>query len=125
MSNDAMKSIKLSFTELAEPQMKQRADTFNRLMQTRRSVREFSDRVVWRQIVDRCLITAGSAPSGANRQPWHFAVVSAPAIKKQIRLAAEKEEEEFYSSRAPQDWLEALAPLGTDSNKPFLQAPPI
>ncbi len=124
MSDDAIKTIKLSFTELTEPQMKQRADTFNRLMQTRRSVREFSDRVVCRQIVDRCLITAGSAPSGANRQPWHFAVVSAPAIKRQIRLAAEKEEEEFYSSRAPQDWLEALAPLGTDSNKPFLQRAP-
>ncbi|NQV68470.1 MAG: nitroreductase family protein [Pseudohongiella sp.] len=124
MSNDATKTIKLSFAELTEAQILQRADTFYHLMQARRSVREFSDRVVCRQIIDRCLLTAGSAPSGANRQPWHFAVVSAPAIKRQIRLAAEKEEEEFYSSRAPQDWLEALAPLGTDSNKPFLQRAP-
>jgi nitroreductase len=79
---------------------------------------------VAREIIENCLLTAGSAPSGANRQPWHFAVVSDPAIKQRIREAAEKEEQEFYAARAPQDWLDVLKPLGTDSNKPFLQRAP-
>jgi nitroreductase len=70
------------------------------------------------------LLTAGSAPSGANRQPWHFAVVSDPARKQEIRLGAEEEEREFYQRRAPQDWLDALAPLGTDEHKPFLEIAP-
>lgn len=124
MSNDAVKTIELAFQELTEPEMKQRAESFNKLMQARRTVREFSSRAVSREIIDQCLATAGSAPSGANRQAWHFAVVSDPSIKKQIRLGAEKEEAEFYSSRAPQDWLDALTPLGTDSNKPFLERAP-
>ena len=87
-------------------------------------MRDFSSREVPRAVIDACLATAGSAPSGANRQPWHFALISDPAIKREIRIAAEAEEEEFYSRRAPQDWLDALAPLGTDSEKPFLEHAP-
>lgn len=124
MSNDAIKTIELSFNQLTESEMEQRAETFKQLMQSRRTVREFSDREIPREIIDNCLATAASAPSGANRQCWHFAVVSKPSIKKQIRIAAEKEEKEFYTSRAPQDWLDALAPLGTDSDKPFLERAP-
>ena len=101
-----------------------RASTFEEQMRTRRSVRDFSDRPVTQGVIEKCLLTAGSAPSGANRQPWHFAVVGDPAIKQRIREGAEKEEQEFYSNRAPQDWLDALKPLGTDSNKPFLQRAP-
>lgn len=90
----------------------------------RRTVRDFSDRAVPRPVIENCLRAAGTAPNGANRQPWHFVVVSDPAIKKKIRLAAEKEEREFYRNRAPADWLEALAPLGTNENKPFLEEAP-
>jgi iodotyrosine deiodinase len=119
-----VKTIDLQFEQMAEEVMALRARSFEKRMQTRRTVRDFSDRPVAREIIENCLLTAGSAPSGANRQPWHFAVVSDPAIKQQIRTGAEKEEQEFYSSRAPQDWLDVLKPLGTDSNKPFLQRAP-
>lgn len=124
MSDQILKTVSLKFEILPETEMKFRAIAFSEAMQSRRSVRDFSDRPVPREVIEGCLMTAGSAPSGANRQPWHFAVVSNPVIKKQIRLAAEKEEEEFYANRAPQDWLDALAPLGTDSNKPFLERAP-
>jgi nitroreductase len=87
-------------------------------------VREFSDRPVAREIIENCLRTAGTAPNGANLQPWHFVAVSDPAIKRDIRVAAETEEKEFYEHRAPNEWLEALAALGTDSNKPFLETAP-
>lgn len=93
-------------------------------MQTRRTVRHFSNEPVDREIIEQCLLVGGSAPSGANLQPWHFVVVSDPSIKKQIRDAAEAEEREFYTSRAPQEWLDALAPLGTDADKPFLETAP-
>ncbi|HAJ77260.1 MAG TPA: nitroreductase family protein [Gammaproteobacteria bacterium] len=116
-----MDTIDLNFQERDEAEMLSRSHSFEQLMQNRRTVRDFSDRAVPKQIIENCLLTANSAPSGANRQPWHFAVVSSPAIKKQIREAAEIEEQEFYENRAPQDWLDALAPLGTDSNKPFLE----
>jgi len=86
----------------------------------RRSVRHFSNRVIPNAIIDACLRVAVSAPSGANRQPWHFVVVQDPKIKRLIRLAAEAEEHTFYHERAPKDWLQALAPLGTDDQKPFL-----
>lgn len=124
MNEKTLKTIELEFEELPETEMKTRALGFNALMQKRRTVREFSSRVIPREVIDACLTTAGSAPSGANRQPWHFALISDPAIKLQIRLAAETEEEEFYEKRAPQDWLDALAPLGTDSSKPFLEHAP-
>ncbi len=118
------KTVELPFVELSEAEMISRAQEFNTLMQRRRTVRDFSSRPVPRAVIDACLDTAGSAPSGANRQPWHFALISDPAIKRKIRTAAEHEEEEFYSTRAPQDWLDALAPLGTDPEKPFLEDAP-
>jgi nitroreductase len=104
--------------------MRRRAVAFREEMQRRRTVRYFSNRHVPREVIENCLLTAGSAPSGANLQPWHFVVVSDPAIKKQIREAAEKEEHEFYHGRAPQEWLEALAPLGTDEHKSYLEIAP-
>jgi iodotyrosine deiodinase len=93
-------------------------------MKRRRTVREFSAEPVPDSVIENCLRTAGTAPSGANLQPWHFAVVRSPSVKKQIRIAAEAEEREFYQHRAPQEWLDALAPLGTDANKPFLETAP-
>lgn len=104
--------------------MQQRAEDYYALMRRRRSVRDFSPEPVPREIIERCLLTAGTAASGANCQPWHFAVVSDPAIKSTIRVEAEKEERAFYEERAPQTWLDDLAPLGTDANKPFLQTAP-
>ena len=93
-------------------------------MQSRRTVRQFSDRPVPREVIESCLRAAGSAPSGANLQPWRFVAVADSAVKHEIRVAAEEEESEFYKHRAPKEWLEALAPLGTDSRKPFLEIAP-
>ena len=124
MAEQTPKTIELAFEELPESEMRVRALDFNSLMQRRRSVRDFSSREVSREVINACLSAAGSAPSGANRQPWHFSLISDPAIKRKIREAAEIEEEEFYLRRAPQDWLDALAPLGTDSEKPFLEEAP-
>jgi len=101
-----------------------RAKHFHDAMQRRRTVREFSDRPVPRALIETCLRTAGTAPNGANLQPWHFVAVSDPALKREIRVAAETEEREFYEHRAPNEWLEALAALGTDANKPFLEVAP-
>jgi iodotyrosine deiodinase len=100
------------------------ATNFEKEMQRRRTVRQFSERPVPREIIKNCLRVAGSAPSGANLQPWHFVAINQPAIKREIRVAAEKEEKEFYEHRAPAEWLEALAPLGTDWRKPFLETAP-
>ena len=124
MTEHTPNTIELAFEELSTMEMKARALDFNALMQRRRTVRDFSSRELPRDVIDACLTAAGSAPSGANRQPWHFALISNPAIKREIRCAAETEEEEFYNKRAPQDWLDALAPLGTDSDKPFLEHAP-
>ncbi len=104
--------------------MRRRAAAFDAEMQRRRTVRDYSDRPIPHGVIDHCLRAAGSAPSGANMQPWHFVVVSDPEIKRQIREAAEEEEREFYRERAPQEWLDALAPLGTDEHKPFLETAP-
>jgi len=90
----------------------------------RRTVRQFSDRSVPPDLIRNCLLAAGTAPSGANLQPWHFVVVQDPTVKREIRLAAEEEEREFYANRAPQEWRDALAPLGTDADKPFLEIAP-
>jgi nitroreductase len=113
-----------TYREYPVEDMKQRATSFREEMQRRRTVRYFSNRPVPREVIEDCLLVAGSAPSGANLQPWHFVVVSDPAIKRQIREAAEKEEHEFYHGRAPQEWLEALAPFGTDEHKPYLEIAP-
>ena len=113
-----------SYIEYPIDEMKQRASFFRQEMQRRRTVRQFSDRPVPREIIEECLLVAGSAPSGANLQPWHFVVVSDPKVKREIRIAAEQEESEFYHRRAPQEWLDALSVIGTDEHKPFLEAAP-
>jgi len=112
------------YTEYPVEEMRQRARSFYDDMKRRRTIRNFSNRKVPREIIEDCIMAAGTAPNGANKQPWHFAVVSDPEIKKEIREAAEKEEREFYENRATDEWLEALEPLGTDPNKPFLEDAP-
>lgn len=112
------------YREYPAAEMKRRAADFYAEMQRRRSVRQFSDRPVPREIIENCLRAAGTAPSGANMQPWHFVVVSDPETKRRIREAAEAEEQAFYNERAPDEWLEALARLGTDADKPFLETAP-
>ncbi len=114
----------LSYIEYPVEEMKQRATDFRKEMQRRRTVRHFSDRPVPREIIEECLLTAGTAPNGANLQPWHFVVISDPKVKREIRVAAEEEEKDFYNRRAPEEWLEALSPLGTDEHKPFLETAP-
>lgn len=116
--------LPLDYWEYPPEEMEQRSAAFRNLMARRRTVRRFSDRPVPRSIIENCLLTAGSAPSGANLQPWHFVVVTGAAVKSKIREAAEKEERAFYHGRAPQEWLDALAPLGTDENKPYLERAP-
>ena len=104
--------------------MELQSKTFLNSLLRRRTIRDFSDKPIEREVIENCIKTAGTAPSGANMQPWHFVLISNPKIKKQIRVAAEKEEKEFYEKRAPKEWLEALAPLGTDNNKPYLETAP-
>lgn len=104
--------------------MKARAVLFYEQMRLRRTVRQFSNRPVPREIIEQFVLAAATAPSGANLQPWHFVVVTDSSLKRQIRVAAEEEEREFYSRRAPKEWLEALAPLGTDEHKQFLEIAP-
>jgi nitroreductase len=112
------------FKEYSPDEMIKRSESFYNLIKQRRTVRDFSDKPVSKEVIENCIRTAGTAPSGANLQPWHFVVVSDLKIKKQIRIAAEEEEKEFYEKRAPKEWLEALAPLGTDEKKPFLEKAP-
>lgn len=112
------------YKEYPVEEMRQRARSFYEDMRRRRTIRDFSDREVPREVIEDCIKAAGTAPNGANKQPWHFAVVSDPEIKKKIREAAEEEEREFYERRATEEWLEALEPLGTDASKPFLEEAP-
>ena len=112
------------YVEYPAAEMLERAESFYQELVRRRTVRHFSDRPVAREVIERCLLTAGTAPNGANLQPWHFVVVCDPDIKHRIRLAAEEEERAFYSGRAPQEWLAALSHLGTDAAKPFLETAP-
>ena len=112
------------YREYSVEEMRERVERFHADMARRRSVREFSDRPVPRDIIEKALEAAGTAPSGANLQPWHFVVVGAAETKKRIREAAEAEEREFYEHRASPEWLAALEPLGTDSSKPFLETAP-
>ena len=102
-----------------------RARDFHAAIRSRRTVRDFSDRPVPAEAIEFALLTAGTAPSGANLQPWHFVVITDPKAKRRVRVAAEIEEREFYESRAPKAWLDALAPLGTDWRKPFLETAPV
>jgi nitroreductase len=112
-----------SYREYPPHEMTRRSAAFAAEMRRRRTVRQFSDRPVPEEVIRHCLEAAGTAPSGANMQPWHFVVVSRPALKHEIRLAAEAEEARFYRE-GPADWLAALAPLGTDEHKPYLETAP-
>ncbi len=111
------------YREYPEAEMEARSRAFLAEMQRRRTTRHFSDRPVPRAVIEACLETAGTAPSGAHLQPWHFVVVTEPTVKRRIREAAERAEAEFYAT-APADWLAALAPLGTDAHKPYLETAP-
>lgn len=112
------------YREYPIEEMRERVEAFYADIERRRTVREFSDRPVPRDIIETAIKAAGTAPSGANLQPWHFVVVSGAEAKKKIREAAEIEEREFYEHRASAEWLKALEPLGTDSDKPFLETAP-
>lgn len=112
-----------NYREYPAAEMEARSRGFAAEMQRRRTTRQFSNRPVPRSVIEACLEAAGTAPSGAHLQPWHFVVVTDPALKRRIRLAAERAEEEFYAT-APADWLAALAPLGTDAHKPYLEMAP-
>ncbi len=109
---------------LSDAERIERAKAFRETMATRRTCRMFSDRPVPRKVIEQAILSAGTAPSGANHQPWHFAVVTSPDLKRRIRVAAEEEEQSFYAGKAGQEWLEALAPLGTDADKDFLEVAP-
>lgn len=112
------------YCDLPESEMLARAQSFYETMATRRSVRQFSDKPVPKEIIDTCIRVAGTAPSGANHQPWYFACVSSSEKKREIRLAAEEEERAFYAGRAGEAWLSALAPIGTDAEKPYMEVAP-
>ena len=112
------------YREYPGEEMRQRLNDFYKEVNRRRTVREFSDRPVPRDIIETALMAANTAPSGANLQPWHFVAVSGAATKRKIREAAEIEEREFYEHRATPEWLAALEPIGTDSSKPFLETAP-
>lgn len=120
----APRVVPLDYSPPAEHELVEYARLFHESMRRRRTVRDFSDRPVPRDAIEWCLRAAATAPSGANLQPWHFVAVSDPGTKHRIRVAAEEEEREFYARRAPKEWLEALAPLGTDADKPFLERAP-
>jgi nitroreductase len=112
------------FNEYPEHTMLSRSTDFLKLMQRRHSIRHFSDQCVDKTIIENCILTAGSAPSGANHQPWHFAAIQSAAVKQKVREQAEAHERGFYEGRAGQQWLNDLNPLGTDSSKPYLETAP-
>lgn len=116
--------VPLDFERLPVDEQLRRSDDFLARIAKRRTVRDFSDEPVSWDLVANAVRSAASAPSGANRQPWRFVIVSDPAVKRKIRLAAEAEEKVSYERRMPEEWLEALAPLGTDWHKPFLETAP-
>jgi nitroreductase len=126
MTNDSSqyKSRPLDFIERTKSEMIDRSREFLEEIRSRRTVRHYSDKAVPREALLNCIEAAAQAPSGANKQPWTFVLVTDPAIKQKIRIAAEKEEHEHYSGRAPEGWLHDLAPLGTDEHKPFLEIAP-
>ena len=115
----------LDFSKQDEESMEQGSQDFYQLMSWRRTVRDFSGQKIPQVVLENALLAAGTAPSGANMQPWHFVVVQDAAVKKQIREAAEVEEQKLYEHRASDEWLQAIAPLGTDANKPFLEKAPV
>src|SRR6056300_681974 len=109
---------------LSPEESQARADAYYDSIQKRHTVRRFTDEPVERTLIERCVLAAGTAPSGANHQPWHFACVSSPDIKREIREAAEAEERAFYGGKAGSEWLEDLKKMGTDASKPFLETAP-
>jgi len=119
------KSLPLNdFTEYPAEEMLSRSQNFYQEIKRRHTIREFSDRPVNKSIIENCIKAAGTAPSGANHQPWHFTAISDSKTKSAIRIAAEKEEKAFYEGRAGDEWLDALAALGTDEDKPYLETAP-
>lgn len=122
--NDYPKLPYPDLPELTDEQRIARARAAYEQLRTRRTCRFFSDRPVPREVIEAAVLAAGTAPSGANHQPWHFAVVSSADKRREIRLAAEEEERAFYAGKASAEWLEALAPLGTDDSKPYLETAP-
>ena len=118
-------SIKLKHTIISSNEIKKRSKIFYNLIKKRRSIREFSFKNIDDSIINNAIKSAGTAPNGANLQPWHFVVIKNKKIKKAIRKAAEKEEKNFYNKVAPTEWLKALEPLGTDENKEFLEEAPV
>lgn len=122
--NDEYEPVPLDFTEYPPAEMAERARSFRSQMEERRSVRSFSERPVPRELIEEAVRTAGSAPSGANRQPWQFVAVDDQELKREIRAAAEQVEKELYEERISDEWQEALEPLGTDWEKPFLETAP-
>ena len=123
-SPDTHVPLSADFPHYPEAEMQARAIAFHAQMQSRRSIRAFSDNPVPQSIIEHCVLTAGSAPSGANHQPWYFACVGSAEKKCEIRVAAEAEEKEFYSGRAAQEWIDALSPIGTDADKPYMEIAP-
>jgi nitroreductase len=121
---DGYPYIAYSKQQYHEEEMIGRSREFYEWMNLRRTVRSFSNRAVPKEVIDHIILTASTAPSGAHKQPWTFCVVGDPEIKRQIRIEAEKEEYESYNGRMPEEWLEALRPLGTDWRKPFLEIAP-
>ena len=113
-----------AYRELPVEEMRARARSFLEEMRRRRTVRTYAPRPVPRDIIEECILAAGTAPNGANCQPWRFVAVSDPEVKRKIREAAEEEERAFYHGRAPREWLDALEHLGTDEHKPFLEEAP-
>ncbi len=114
----------LEFSNQTIDEMKLNSEKFYKSIKQRRSVRDFDNKSFNVNIINNAILAAGTSPSGANLQPWHFVVIKNKKIKNKIRIAAEKEEKEFYNSKAPQEWLDALKPLGTDTNKDFLEKAP-
>ncbi len=115
---------KLKFSNQTIKEMKINSNKFYKLIKKRRSVRDFKATNIDFEIIKNAILAAGTAPNGANLQPWHFVIIKNKFIKKKIRIAAEKEEKDFYDNKAPKEWLEALKPLGTDKNKLFLEEAP-
>ena len=113
-----------SLPRISDAERIERARAFRAEMSTRRSCRMFTNTPVPRKLIEEAILAAGTAPSGANHQPWHFTVVASPDIKQRIRIAAEQEERAFYAGKAPREWLDALAPLGTDEDKSYLETAP-
>ena len=119
------KTEKLQYKKFSVKEIIKKSHNFYNLIKKRRSVREFTKEKIDIKIVENAILSAGTAPNGANLQPWHFVIIQDHKIKKKIRIAAEKEEIEFYKFKAPKEWLKALKPLGTDPNKKFLEVAPI